>query len=179
MDRAGQISDRDTNCSSQIQKQIHDFLPHISLRRGYLLEIQREVQCSVQGTDTPTAFSVSFERCIAKLWVSVLNILNKQAIGDILALNKIARNLHRRRFEDGALRLDKVKLGFSLDDEGNPDACCIQGTSSFERHRFALSYLWRVDAACTAASLKSSVIFLCQLTIGFARPSKHRSEKVS
>lgn len=45
----------------------------------------------------------------------------------MLALNKIARNLHRRRFEDGALRLDKVKLGFGLDDEGNPDTCRIQG----------------------------------------------------
>ena len=50
-----------------------------------------------------------------------------QVIGDVLALNIIARNLHRRRFEDGALRLDKVKLGFGLDEEGNPDTYRIQG----------------------------------------------------
>ena len=48
-------------------------------------------------------------------------------IGDVLDLNRIARNLHRRRFEDGALRLDKVKLGFSLGQDGSPDACHIQG----------------------------------------------------
>lgn len=59
------------------------------------------------------------------MWL-VMNLL-LQVIGDVLALDRIARNLHRRRFENGALRLDKVKLGFSLDEDGNPDACRIQG----------------------------------------------------
>ena len=48
-------------------------------------------------------------------------------IDDVLALDKIARNLHRRRFENGALRLDKAKLGFRLDDDGNPATCSLQG----------------------------------------------------
>ena len=41
-------------------------------------------------------------------------------IADVLAMNKIARNLHRRRFESGALRLDKTKLTFGLNSDGNP-----------------------------------------------------------
>ena len=59
-----------------------------------------------------------------------------QAVEDILALNKIARNLHRRRFEDGALRLDKVKLGFGLDEEGNPGSCHIQGVLFAKKRSF-------------------------------------------
>ncbi len=50
-----------------------------------------------------------------------------QGVEDVLALDKIARNMKRRRFEDGALRLDTVKLAFSLDGDGNPDVCRIYG----------------------------------------------------
>lgn len=45
----------------------------------------------------------------------------KQVVGDSLTLCRIARNLRRRRFENGALRLDNIKLFFKLDDDGNPE----------------------------------------------------------
>lgn len=51
-------------------------------------------------------------------------------IGDVLALNRVARNCHRRRFENGALRLDNVKLSFALDDEGNPSSCVQYGADN-------------------------------------------------
>ncbi len=50
-----------------------------------------------------------------------------QVVEDVLSLDKIARKMKRRRFEDGALRLDTVKLAFSLDSDGNPDVCRIYG----------------------------------------------------
>lgn len=53
-----------------------------------------------------------------------------QVVEDVLSLDKIARNMKRRRFEDGALRLDTVKLAFSLDDDGNPKVCHIYGTQN-------------------------------------------------
>ena len=49
-----------------------------------------------------------------------------QVIGDVLAMNTIARNLHARRFQQGALRLDKTKLSFSLNQDGNPQNYRIQ-----------------------------------------------------
>ena len=48
-------------------------------------------------------------------------------VSDVRALNSIARHLHRRRFEAGALRLDNVKLGFELDQHGNPTESHIHG----------------------------------------------------
>lgn len=44
----------------------------------------------------------------------------------VLTLNKIAVNLRKRRFDEGALRLDQVKLQFSLDDDsGLPNGYCV------------------------------------------------------
>lgn len=60
------------------------------------------------------------------------NCLLCQVVGDVLALNRIARNLHRRRFENGALRLDNVKLVFRLDAEGNPASCEAHGRMSLK-----------------------------------------------
>ena len=54
-------------------------------------------------------------------------------VGDILALNRIARKLHHRRFENGALRLDNVKLSFKLDGDGNPSTTQIYSKPSFKR----------------------------------------------
>lgn len=39
---------------------------------------------------------------------------------DVLTLHKMAAAMRRRRFENGALRLDNVKLNFTLDADGNP-----------------------------------------------------------
>ncbi|GAB4816026.1 hypothetical protein N2152v2_003072 [Parachlorella kessleri] len=44
-----------------------------------------------------------------------------EVVGDSLTLHRIARNLRRRRYDNGALRLDNVRLYFQLDDDGNPD----------------------------------------------------------
>lgn len=44
----------------------------------------------------------------------------------VLNLHLIAQNLRRQRFEDGALRLDQLKLSFTLDKEsGMPQGCYI------------------------------------------------------
>ena len=40
--------------------------------------------------------------------------------GAIGHLNTAARAMRRRRFDNGALRLDQSKLIFRLDDDGNP-----------------------------------------------------------
>lgn len=37
------------------------------------------------------------------------------------ATQSLARHLRKRRFDNGALRIDNVKVNFSLDDEGFPD----------------------------------------------------------
>lgn len=42
---------------------------------------------------------------------------------DILLLNSLAKKLRARRFENGALKIDNVKLSFALDDEGRPIDC--------------------------------------------------------
>ncbi|KAJ9098168.1 hypothetical protein QFC21_004497 [Naganishia friedmannii] len=42
---------------------------------------------------------------------------------DILLLNSLAKRLRARRFENGALKIDNVKLSFALDDEGRPIDC--------------------------------------------------------
>eukprot|EP00730_Choanoeca_flexa_P014991 TRINITY_DN6757_c1_g1_i1.p1 TRINITY_DN6757_c1_g1~~TRINITY_DN6757_c1_g1_i1.p1 ORF type:complete len:868 (+),score=207.09 TRINITY_DN6757_c1_g1_i1:101-2704(+) len=42
---------------------------------------------------------------------------------DILALHSIAQHLRRRRFGSGALRINKTKLAFRLDEEQNPQEC--------------------------------------------------------
>ena len=43
--------------------------------------------------------------------------------GDILALHKVAQVLRRQRYSDGALRLNKPKLAFKLDDDMMPVEC--------------------------------------------------------
>ncbi|BDA45360.1 DIS3-like exonuclease 2 [Coccomyxa sp. Obi] len=43
-----------------------------------------------------------------------------QVVEDVLTLHKIAAARRKARFENGALRLDNVKLNFELDAEGNP-----------------------------------------------------------
>ena len=60
----------------------------------------------------------------------------KQVVADSLTLSRIARNLRRRRFEGGALRLDNVKLYFKLDADGNPE-----GYGIYEQVRRALHKL--------------------------------------
>lgn len=44
----------------------------------------------------------------------------RQVVADSLALARIAAVLRRRRYENGALRLDNTRLFFKLDAEGNP-----------------------------------------------------------
>ena len=43
-----------------------------------------------------------------------------QVVSDSLALHSIARNLRKARFDNGALRLDNIRLFFKLDKDGNP-----------------------------------------------------------
>jgi hypothetical protein len=91
----------------------------------------------------PTRPDLEFRILIDQANVSVhqglgfrIKFLAWQVVGDVLALNAMALNMKRRRFEDGALRLDTVKLAFSLDDDGNPAVCHIHGTltPSFPLH---------------------------------------------
>jgi DIS3-like exonuclease 2 len=44
---------------------------------------------------------------------------------DCMALYKISRNLRQRRFDNGALRLDNVRLYYELDNEGKPVDCGV------------------------------------------------------
>ncbi|SGY19403.1 BQ5605_C014g07637 [Microbotryum silenes-dioicae] len=46
-----------------------------------------------------------------------------EAIEDIKRFNMIARNLKKERFENGALRIDNVKVSFKLDEDGQPEDC--------------------------------------------------------
>ena len=46
-----------------------------------------------------------------------------QVADDILRLHGIAQKLRGRRYAEGSLRLDNVKLGFELDAEGSPVSC--------------------------------------------------------
>ncbi len=41
-------------------------------------------------------------------------------VEDVLTLHKIAAARRKARFQNGALRLDNVKLNFQLDADGNP-----------------------------------------------------------
>lgn len=50
-----------------------------------------------------------------------------QVVHDVLTLHEVAVNLRRRRFENGAIRLDNVKLYFTLDADGNPVAATSEG----------------------------------------------------
>lgn len=42
---------------------------------------------------------------------------------DILLLNTLAKKLRGKRFENGALKIDNVKLNFQLDEQGRPVDC--------------------------------------------------------
>uniref|UniRef100_A0A061SEE0 Dis3-like exonuclease 2 n=1 Tax=Tetraselmis sp. GSL018 TaxID=582737 RepID=A0A061SEE0_9CHLO len=43
-----------------------------------------------------------------------------QVVGDVRALHGVAKKLRAARFENGALRLDNIRLVFRLDENGNP-----------------------------------------------------------
>jgi len=45
-----------------------------------------------------------------------------QVVADVRALGALAGHMRRRRFANGALRLDNVKLNFRLGADGNPAA---------------------------------------------------------
>ena len=49
---------------------------------------------------------------------------------DILHLHGIAQQLRKRRYAEGSLRLDNVKIGFELDAHGNP----IGSSAYAQRH---------------------------------------------
>ncbi|KAK9829114.1 hypothetical protein WJX72_003965 [[Myrmecia] bisecta] len=70
-------------------------------------------QQMIEGTFTPTD-DLNVELYGDHSW--------EQVIGDVLSLHSVARNLRHQRYENGALRLDNVKLGFTLDEEGNPSS---------------------------------------------------------
>lgn len=52
-------------------------------------------------------------------------ILADLTLSDDRFLQSMAKQMRARRFENGALRIDNVKLSFSLDDEGRPDDCVV------------------------------------------------------
>jgi hypothetical protein len=51
----------------------------------------------------------------------------RQVVEDVRALQGIAAVMRRVRYENGALRLDNVKLNFDLDSDGNPCAAHPHG----------------------------------------------------
>jgi hypothetical protein len=56
----------------------------------------------------------------------------------IIHLNTAARAMRRRRFADGALRLDQSKLSFELDDDGNPAVVgAVQAENPADTHMIA------------------------------------------
>eukprot|EP00887_Chlorella_sp_A99_P000156 scaffold16.g156.t1 len=85
---------------------------------AYLAEEGQEPPCELHGPHT---------------WPEV--------VADSLALQHIAANLRRRRFEGGALRLDNTRLYFSLDDDGNPSSCSI-----YEQACLFGSVCWSIHA---------------------------------
>ena len=87
--------------------------------------------------------------CLSFLFSSVYErFILVQVIGDVLAMNTIARNLHARRFQQGALRLDKTKLSFSLNQDGNPQNYRIQCK--------------QYTAGCRVLLIVSSQAIICQ-----------------
>ena len=44
---------------------------------------------------------------------------------DILKLEALAKKLRNKRFKDGALSINSVKLSFSLDNDGRPKSCWV------------------------------------------------------
>lgn len=71
---------------------------------------------------------------------------------DILLLDTLAKKLRAKRFENGALKIDNVKLNFQLDDEGRPIDCgsYIQRDSNALIEEFML--LGNMAAAQTIAN---------------------------
>ena len=57
-----------------------------------------------------------------------------QVVGDVLALNGIARHLKAGRASNGALRLDNTKLYFHMDDKGNPISAAPYGGQHSQLH---------------------------------------------
>jgi protein SSD1 len=75
-------------------------------------------------------------------------ILNKQSVADVktdlLDLAALARQLTAARFEGNALKLDKIKLTFELDNSGQPIDCTVQQQN--EAQRLIEEVRWRVAA---------------------------------
>ena len=74
-----------------------------------------------------------------------------QVVGDVLALNGIARHLKAGRADNGALRLDNTKLFFKMDEHGNPvsagpygEGSCIPQSNELP----LILFLWSVNLIC-------------------------------
>ena len=97
----------------------------------------------------------------------------RQVRGDVLALHAIAQAMRARRFAGGALRLDNVKLDFTLDADGNPTeahphgVCQLPGKSDVRAHANALHGVSEVAALCWPAGVGTGrgVCWQCSCTI--------------
>ncbi len=49
----------------------------------------------------------------------------EQVIEDIKTFAELSKKMRARRFDNGALSIDQIKIGFNLDDFGNPISCRI------------------------------------------------------
>lgn len=87
---------------------------------------------------------------------------------DILHLHAIAQQLRKRRYAEGSLRLDNVKIGFELDAHGNP----IGSSAYAQRHelhpftQIAIGLIVLVITGIALPSTHAVIAYLYSLDCG-------------
>lgn len=82
-----------------------------ALKPALHLLVLHTLYCSEYFSAACPCHSIDKARWLRNWW---------QMADDILHLHGIAQQLRGRRYAEGSLRLDNVKISFELDGEGNP-----------------------------------------------------------
>lgn len=56
-----------------------------------------------------------------------------QIVESVRTMSQISQHVRTRRFEEGCLRIDNIRLNFKLDDEGMPDDCSVLVSTEAKR----------------------------------------------
>ncbi len=78
----------------------------------------------------------------------VADDLRADVANDIALLHRLARQMRQRRFEDGALRIDNVKLSFTLDDNGLPTDA--KNYKTYEAHQLIEEFMLLANMSVAA-----------------------------
>ncbi len=94
---------------------------------------------------------------------------------DIALLNSLAKKLRARRFKDGALKIDNVKLSFELDAEGKPVDCAVHEGREANAMVEEVSSVEMdiIPYECPSAHQASSVQFMLLSNIAAAQVIAH------